>query len=423
MGNPDPRSPRVVIVGGGVIGLAAAYFALQRGLDVTVVDRGAATRDCCSRHNAGMVVPSHFIPLAAPGAVGLALRWMWNPESPLYIKPRLSWELASWGWKFMRSATAAHVARSAPLLRDLSLASRALFEELATRLPTDFGLTRRGLVMLCQTAHALDEEAKTASQARALGIPAEVLDAAATARLEPGVTMDVAGSIYFPRDCHLAPDQFLRGLQTAVEQAGAKLLWNTEVTGWRSARGRVAAALTSQGALEADEYVLCGGSWSPTVSSQLGLKLPTQAGKGYSLTLPSPRQLPGICAIFTEARVAVTPIGNALRFGGTMEIAGLDESINPVRVRGIVNAVPRYYPAFQTSDFDGVQPWRGLRPVSPDGMPYLGRSRRFENLTIACGHAMMGLSLAHVTGQSVSQLLTHERPEIDIAPLAPERFG
>ncbi|MCC6233489.1 MAG: FAD-dependent oxidoreductase, partial [Verrucomicrobiales bacterium] len=376
-----------------------------------------------SRHNAGMVVPSHFIPLAAPGAVGLALRWMWNPESPLYIKPRLSWDLATWGWKFMRSATAAHVARSAPLLRDLSLASRALFEELAEKLPADFGLARRGLVMLCKTQHALDDEAKTAAQAQALGIPADVLDAAATARLEPDVTMDVAGSVYFPRDCHLAPDRFLSGLQAEVERAGGRFLWNTEVTGWKTQAGRITGLTTQNGALEADEFVLCSGSWSPTVARQLGLKLPTQAGKGYSLTVPSPRQLPKICAIFTEARVAVTPIGHALRFGGTMEIAGLDQSINPVRVRGIAKAVPKYYPKFELGDFEGLQPWRGLRPVSPDGMPYLGRSRRYSNLTIAAGHAMMGLSLGPISGQLVSQILAHERPSIDLTALAPERFG
>ena len=112
-----------------------------------------------------------------------------------------------------------------------------------------------------------------------------------------------------------------------------------------------------------------------TLAQELGLRLPMQAGKGYSLTLPQPRQLPQICSILTEARVAVTPMGAALRFGGTMEIAGLNEDINPRRVRGIIKAVPHYFPDVPPEDFDGIQPWRGLRPCSPDGLPYLGRTR------------------------------------------------
>ncbi len=413
----------IVIVGGGVIGLATAYYAIRRGFRVTVLERGPASHDCCSRHNAGMVVPSHFVPLAAPGAVSLALKWMWNPESPLYLKPRLDLDLFRWGWQFLRSASAGHVARSAPLLRDLSLASRGLFEELAALPRADFGLVKQGLVMLCKTQHALEDEAGTAARARELGIPAEVLNAAQTAALEPGVTMDVAGSVYFPKDCHLAPDLFLATLQREVAEAGGRFSWDTEVTGWEITRDRVHSVRTTRGAFAADEFVLCGGSWSPTVASDLGLRLPTQAGKGYSLTVQHPRQLPRICAIFAEARVAVTPMGGALRFGGTMEIAGLNEDINPVRVRGIVKAVPRYYPEFQLADFEGIQPWRGLRPVSPDGMPYLGRTARYENLVIATGHAMMGLSLAPITGRLVGQILAAEPPEIDLTGLDPDRFG
>jgi D-amino-acid dehydrogenase len=155
----------------------------------------------------------------------------------------------------------------------------------------------------------------------------------------------------------------------------------------------------------------------------LKLRIPLQAGKGYSLTLAKPRQLPEICAIFTEARVAVTPMAGALRFGGTMEMAGLNEEINPVRVQGIVKAVPKYYPEFETQDFDGVRPWRGLRPCSPDGLPYLGRTGRYRNLVIATGHAMMGLSLGPVTGRLAAEILSGEKPSLDIGLLHPDRFG
>ena len=418
-------SKRVLIIGGGVIGLSTAYYCAQRGWRVTLVDRNPQQRDGCSFRNAGMVVPSHFIPLAAPGMVALGLKWMWNPASPFYIKPRASWELVDWAWKFYRASTAEHVRRAAPLIRDLSFASRACFEELAALPGNDFGLVKKGLLMLCKSQHALDEESKMAAQAVALGIPAEVLDAKQTAALDPDVRMDIAGSIYFPKDCHLQPDRFLAGLQNQLTAASAEFIWNSEVIGWRVGRNRRVGAvrLLAGREIEADEFALCAGSWSPGIVQGLGLKIPIQAGKGYSLTLPKPRQLPQICSIFTEARVAVTPMGKSLRFGGTMEIAGLNEDINPIRVRGIIDSVARYYPEFTPADFDDVQPWRGLRPCSPDGMPYVGRTAKFTNLSLATGHAMMGLSLGPITGRLVAEILSGEKPSFDLAQLSPDRYA
>jgi len=416
-------SKRVLIIGGGVIGLSVAYACARRGLMVTLVERNGAERDGCSFGNAGMIVPSHFVPLAAPGMVALGLKWMWNPESPFYIKPRLDAELFEWAHKFWRAANPAHVRRSAPLIRDLSFASRTLFEEFAAQTGNDFGLITKGLVMLCKTAPALEHEAAFAAQANGLGVPAQVLDAKALAQLDSGATMDVAGGVYFPKDCHLSPQKFLAAWQNECAKLGVEFSWNTAVTGWRISGGRIDAAVTSRGECGADEIVLCGGSWSPEIAHGLGLKIPVQAGKGYSLTLPKPRQLPQICSILTEARVAVTPMGNTLRVGGTMEIAGLNEDINPRRIKGIVNALPRYYPEFRAEDFAGIQPWHGLRPCSPDGLPYLGRTAMFANLSLATGHAMMGLSLAPVTGQLIATILSNEKPQWDLSLLSPDRYN
>jgi len=169
--------------------------------------------------------------------------------------------------------------------------------------------------------------------------------------------------------------------------------------------------------------VLCGGSWSPQTTAQLGLNLPIQAGKGYSLTLRQPRELPNLCSIFTEARVAITPMGDTLRFGGTMEIGGLNDTINPVRVRGIIKSVPKYFPRFEESDFAGIEPWFGLRPVPPDGLPYIGRTKRLANLCLATGHGMMGISLAPITGQLVADTLTGARPRFDLSLLSPDRHS
>ena len=413
----------VVVIGGGVIGLCTAYYCARKGLRVTVIERSPEERDGCSFGNAGMVVPSHFVPLAAPGVVTLGLKWMLDPQSPFYVKPRLRADLLAWGLRFWRSATREHVERSAPLLRDLGLKSRACFEEFAALPGNDFGLEKKGLLLLCKTEHTLEEEARTAERGRALGIPSEVLDAKQTARREPGVRMDVAGSIYYPQDCHLAPERLMRALKRQLDALGATFAWDTEVTGFRVSGSRLEAVQTSRGDFRADEYVLCGGSWSPGLARQLRLNLPIQAGKGYSLTLTEPRQLPTTCAIFAEAHVAVTPMGKSLRFGGTMELDGLNPNINPGRVRGIIKSVPAYYPDFSASDFEGIRPWSGLRPCSPDGLPYIGRTARYSNLGIAAGHAMVGVSLGPVTGMLMAEVLAGEKPSVDLGLLKPDRYG
>ena len=416
-------SKNILVIGGGIIGLCTAYYAARKGHRVTVIDRNPEQRDGCSFGNAGMIVPSHFIPLAAPGMVALGLKWMWNPESPFYIKPRLDFDLLSWSFKFWKASTRAHVQRSAPLIRDLSFASRAAYEELAALPANDFGLVQKGLLMLCKEQHTLDDEGAMAKQARNLGVPAEVLDAKQTAQLDPTVTMDVAGSIYFPKDCHLSPNRFMAGLKRQCDAMGVKFVWDSEVSGVARFGPRITSVTTARGSFEADEFVLAGGSWSPVIGRELELRIPMQAGKGYSLTLTKPRQLPQLCSIFTEARVAVTPMGDTLRFGGTMEIAGLNEDINPVRVRGIIKSVPKYFPAFSPADFEGIQPWRGLRPCSPDGMPYMGRTAKFSNVVVATGHAMMGLSLGPITGKLMAEVLSGERPSIDLSLLDPDRYA
>jgi len=416
---------RVVVIGAGVVGLACAQALAARGYRVTVIDRNPEHRDGCSFGNAGMIVPSHFVPLAAPGMVWLGLKWMFDPESPFWIRPRLDRDLFEWGWRFWRAANRRQVARAEPLLRDLNLASRRCYEQLAdaTLGIGDFGLVKRGLLMLCRTEHGLEEEARFAARAREIGVPAEVLDARETAAADPGITMSVAGAVRFPLDAHLAPERFLATLAAACRRLGVVFRWQTAVERVRVAGRRIEAVESAAASDEADQFVVAGGAWSPALVKSLGLRLPMQAGKGYSLTLEHPPQLPEMCSICTEARLAVTPMGSRLRIGGTMEIAGLDERVDPRRVRGIIRSALAYFPELRESDFAGVEPWKGLRPCSPDGLPYLGRTARYDNLVIATGHAMMGLSLAPITGKIVGQLVAGEGPDHDLALLSPDRFG
>ena len=416
----------VLIVGGGIIGLSVAYYCSRKGHRVTLIERGSPNRDGCSFVNAGMLVPSHIVPLASPGMVRLGLRWMWNPESPFYVKPRFSADLLGWGWKFHRAATQAHVDRAAPVLRDLHLASRDCYREWAALWNNDFNLTERGLLMLCNTEHGLEEETKAAAYARRLGIAAEVLTPAATAALEPKLRMTIAGSVYFPADCHLAPERLIRVLTHEVERAGVQVSNDTAVDGWRSTGDRIEAMHTNRadGAeLVADEYVICAGIWSRSIVNDLGIRIPMQAGKGYSLTSENPASLPRICAILSEARVAVTPMGGALRFAGTMELTDIDEGISATRVRGIVNSVPKYFPDITPAHLRQATARSGLRPCSPDGLPYVGRVSRFANLSVATGHAMMGISLGPITGKLMAEILSDEPLSCSMEGLSPDRYA
>lgn len=414
---------RVLIVGAGVTGLSTAYYCLRRGHRVTILDRAGERHEGCSFGNAGMIVPSHFIPLAAPGAVQRALRWMFSAESPFCIKPRLSWDLLAWGIRYCRAATRHHVHAAAPLLRDLHLASRACYEELSGLSSRDFELTRLGLMMLCKTRHALDEEEAAAAYARQLGIAARTLRPQDAAELEPRVKLDIIGGVYYPGDCYLAPARFMRFLSEQLRGAGAEFCWNCDLDRWRVRGSRICSARVKGGELSADEFVVCAGAWSAKLLRPLQINLPLQGGKGYSLTLPRPRALPRICSILTEARVAVTPIQSALRFAGTMEIGAQDLQIDARRLRGIIKSIPAYMPEFRGEDFDGIVPWAGLRPCSPDGLPYIGRTRRFANLSIASGHAMMGMSLGPITGKLISEIVSDERPQLDISMLGPDRYS
>jgi len=417
------RGRRVVVCGAGIVGLCSAHYLLERGHRVTVVERGAPDHDCCSLGNAGFISPSHFLPLASPGMVRKALSWVGDPESPFYVHPRLDPGLISWGIRFWRASSGERARRAAPLLRDLNLASRALFEELAKRTENSFGLAKEGLLLLLRTERGLEEEGLLAARSRELGMPAQVLDAGGARALEPDLSLDVMGGVLYPLDAHLVPQRLVATLTRLVAERGGCFLWGAEVTGWKTSHSTVNAAITTNGEIDGDEFVLTAGSWTPTLARGLGLRLPMQPGKGYSLTLDAPRALPRHSMILQEARVAVTPMGSSLRVGGTMELAGYNLEINPPRLRGLTRSLCRYLPTYRPEDFSSVHPWCGLRPCTPDGLPYVGRTRRLPNLIVASGHAMMGVSMAPITGTLVAEIVAGEPPSVDLAGLDPGRFA
>lgn len=418
-----PPARRVVVIGGGIAGLATAWYAAQDGHEVVLIDRGGPDGDRCSMGNAGMIVPSHFVPLASPGSVKAGLLSLADSRSPLRVAPRLDLGYLRWCWQFLRAARGSRVAIAAPALRDLGLLSRRGYEAFTLLWPQGAPLAERGSLMLCRSAHALREEHETAKLAQRLGLPVEILDRDAAAALEPDIDMAIVGAVRYPLDAHTVPQRVIATLVAGLAEAGVELHWHTEVAGFRRAALRVAAAVTAAGEIGGDEFVIAGGMGSAELARAIDLPLPLMSGKGYSFTLAKPRVRPNACALLTEARIAVTPMGSSLRFAGTMELCGLDPSIDQRRLAAMLDAIPCYYPQFGPADFAGISPWAGLRPCSPDGLPYIGRTRRADNVLVATGHAMMGVSLAPGTGRIITDLIAGREPPVPITLYSPDRFG
>jgi D-amino-acid dehydrogenase len=410
----------VVVIGAGVVGVSAAWYLSQAGLDVTVVEQGEVAAGS-SYGNAGLVVPSHSVPLAAPGVWWQGVKWMADPDSPFYIAPRLDPALWRWLWQFRRACTAAHVQRALPLIRDLSYASLALFRDLAALDGLDFGFRQDGALAVYCTEKRLAAGMHEADVLAAAGLAAKVLDGDAARALEPALAPAVVGAVLYPEDAHLIPDRFVRGLARAAASRGVRFRTSTEVLGFRTSGARVVAVETTRGDLEPDEVVVAAGAWSPIVGRQLGLDLPIQPAKGYSVTFARPEGAPRLPLLCGEARMAITPMGDTLRFAGTLELAGHDFSVNRRRVAALIRGARQYLAT--RGEFAVLETWRGLRPCTPDGLPMLGRAPRWANLVLATGHAMIGVSLGPVTGKLVSQLVTGEPPLADLALLAPRRFA
>jgi D-amino-acid dehydrogenase len=238
--------------------------------------------------------------------------------------------------------------------------------------------------------------------------------------MEPNVLPAVVGGVYFPGDAHVDPGEFTVQVARLAERRGARVLPSTEVLDFETAGRRITAVATTRGTLHAEQVVLAAGAWSAGLARQLGVRLPIEAAKGYSITVPRPEGAPARPLLLSEAKVAVTPLGERLRLAGTLELAGLDLSINRRRVEAVRRAPERYLRC-QTGG-EPLEIWRGLRPCTPDGLPLLGRPRAWENLVVATGHAMKGICLGPVTGRLVAGLLGGGEPDFDLAPLHPDRF-
>lgn len=415
---------RVTIVGAGIIGLCSAYYARQRGFEVWVLDRNPEGSDSCSTGNAGMIVPSHFVPLAAPGVVGMGVKMMFKPKAPFAFKFPPTLEQILWSWMFMGKADSEHVAKCETILRDLNLESRKLYEAMAEDLGIGYQLVKHGLLMLFKTEKALFAEKRLAKRANEIGVTASVHDLAGLQEIDPTVTMDVLGGVHFHDDCHLTPQEFLAALRKKLREMGVHFdLGTSGVAGLKSIQEKVEVTTVRGETFDSDFVVIANGVWSKALAKQLGIGMPMMAGKGYSMTLENPVETPTVCSLLMEARVAVTPMQNGVRFGGTMELGDPDDFVNMDKVKGIAESIPGYFPKFKDSDFDDQKIWYGFRPCSPDGLPYVGKMKDNPRIVMASGHSMMGLSLGPITGMLVSEILANEETSLPIGQLSPNRYA
>ena len=412
-------SKKVVIIGGGIMGVCSAYFLNKEGHEVTLIDKSNFSSGA-SFVNAGYITPSHIISLAAPGIITKGLKWMFNPASPFYVKPRLDKDFLQWAWAFKRSSTKQKVAQSIPVIKDINILSRELYVAMKSSGDLDFHYEHKGLLMAYKHDKAGEQEWEVGKKAIKLGLKVENLTAKEVEVLEPNANLNIKGAVYFHSDAHMTPGGFMKNMLSYLKENGVTILAEEEVKDITISTNSITKVVTNKQEIKADEFVMAAGSWSPLISKKLGIKMLLQPGKGYRINVAQETNIT-IPAVLLEAKVAVTPMNGFTRFSGTMEIDKINHKINPIRVNAIANSASEYYHGLQISTQDKEAAQCGLRPVTPDGLPYIGRTSQYNNLTFATGHAMMGWSLGPATGKLVSEIISDKKSSLDLTPFNVQR--
>ena len=410
----------VIVIGGGVVGVCTAYYMNKAGINVTLLEQN---RICSgsSWGNAGWLVPSHSVPLARPGSVTQGLKWMLNPESPFYIKPRPSLDLINWLLRFRRAANLSSLRKVLGPLVELGEVSLQLYAELEkeeTSLNSYYA--QKGLIALYATTDWLKEGIEEAHLLSEFSVHSQTLDTEQVLDMEPAVKPTIAGGVYYPNEAHVKPDDLVKGLASIIDERGAKIHENTAVTGFSTSGGKIKSVLTTNGIFTADEVVLATGAWSPRVAQELKLDLPIQPAKGYSISFEEITNPPLFPLMLAESKVGVTPMGPVLRFAGTLELSGLNTDINNRRLGAIRRAGDKFITTDITNATEVV--WCGMRPLTPDSVPIIGRTSQLDNLILATGHSMTGVTLGAVTGKLVTEIVSGQHTTVDINPFSPMRF-
>jgi len=409
----------VLIIGCGAIGVCSAYYLAKQGLRVSIVEKGEVASGC-SRANAGLIVPSHSIPMAAPGVLSQALKWMLKPASPFYIKPRFDAALFSWLWQFRKSSALKRMHEGLRVLRDLNYASLELFDRLIREESLEYNYQKKGWLMVYMTEQGFKQSLKEAEILHSSDIELEILNVEETLEMEPTLRPEICGGVFFPGDAHLDPANFIQALAERLEELGVNIQTETELLEFKTSGGSITAVRTNRGDFRAKQFLLTSGAWTSALVKKLGLRLPVQPAKGYSISAKRPDTCPERPLYLSEAKVAVTPLEDVLRFAGTLELTGMDFSINPRRMKAIIEAAKVYLR--QIEDLGIVKTWCGLRPCTPDGLPIIDFIPGYKNMIVATGHGMLGITLAPITGKLISQLICEQIPDLSLNPFRLTRF-
>jgi D-amino-acid dehydrogenase len=408
----------IVVIGGGVIGVASAVELARRGARVTVLERDRVGYGC-SYGNAGWLTPSQAVPLANPSMLLKSFKWMLDPESPLYIQPRLDPAFIRWLVEFLLASRTGKFERGAAALVELCRVSVDLWEEVARRSPEPFGFERHGLLAVYENAASLEAARRSVDLVAKSGVRAERWTADEVREKEPAIIGRQVGGYFYLDDAHCEPYQAVKALETEARAIGVQFLEHTEVYGISNGTGP-RQLTTTRGEIRAEQVVIATGPWSESLGKMLGLRLPVIGAKGYSLVLPPAAPQPKRSIYLIERKVAVNPHRDALRIAGTLELVRNDFSINARRVDVIVRGARGM---LNIGDAPAAREiWRGLRPCTPDGMPVIGRARGRGDVWLATGHQMAGLKCAPGTGLLLAQLMAGQTPRFDPEPFRADRY-
>ena len=414
------RNVDVLILGGGIVGIACAYYLQGEGRNVTVIEQNRVGGGS-SHGNCGTLTPSHSAPLAAPGMVGTGLRWLFKPDAPLRVKPRFDPALLRWLFGFAAHCNARDFERALAAKAPLLLRSRELIEDLVERENLDCEFIAQGTMNVYRDAEEFDAAQPTLALLAANGVHVDALDEAQTLAREPALKPGVAGALWNPGDAQLRPDRYVAELARAARARGVTIEEGVRVEGIVRNAGAIERVVTGAGDFSAREVVFALGAWSPLLARQLGVRLPIQPGKGYSITYTRPALCPRIPITLKDASVCVTAWNSGYRLGSTMEFAGHDTSLNRTRLDALRRGAAVFL--HEPEGPQVVEEWYGWRPMTPDDLPILGRAPGCDNLILATGHGMLGVSLSAVTGAIVADVAAGRAPAFDMAPFAASRYA
>lgn len=409
----------VIIIGGGVVGLSVAYYTSLKGAKVLVLEKGDLGSGSSSG-NAGLIVPSYFEPLPGPGVIAEALKHLLSPEGFFAIRPRLDPPFLRWLAWFARFCNQKDFEAGSRILARLNDEALKIHLELSATGGREYEFSQKGLLFLYLSKKKFEEARERASRAEGFGLRTEILSGDQARKAEPAAGDRVLGGIRYFSDAGMNPLRFVEWLARKAGTSGAVIMTQCEVYGFRTSGKRLRSVLTTTGEYRGDQVVLAAGAWLRGLGSMLGLRLPVEGGKGISQTFHGAGWSVGQPLILEEYHVAVSPLGGALRVTGLLELAGTDLTLSRRRVGGVRNAASLYLPAIK-----GMEPrevWRGLRPCTPDGLPLLGRVRKWSNVLVAGGHDTKGMTLGPLTGQYLSRLLAGEPVGLVQEKLGPDRF-